>query len=785
MTPRPAPKKNVTLSIVVPFYNEVAFIETAVMSVMSQSLESFEIIIVNDNPDGFDQIYFDSLKLPEVVRVVHHERNRGLPSSRNTGIKAALGEFIGFLDADDYYLPGGLAEQLKTAINTGADVTHGQAVVTFVNKFSGHVHGSDAVFLGPQNSGVYDGLDVVEAGFAIESSWSSVYRSAFLAEKQVAFDEEQVKFEDRLFVVEMLLAADRLAIMGKPVRAWRKRQNSITTSSKTKRERELKIHLFEKCLTRWGNSDRADARYWMMRELIRQSCFMITKNEASPWYSAFGFSDDPDSTAVTEKLSDIFARHKVTVSDVAMGFVVQDPRYAAKKTGNGKVTPNDLYTFINSVAEKNYDTTRDVILQCFARPVTEKLPVAHTLRHEEPIEIILHLGLHKTGTTHVQQQLDANRAVLAKQGILFPKTGLGFGKNHSSVKDNGLPGHQQLITAIFQDQNHILARLKGEILGSNCKSVIISAENLSEPQGPSKVRARRIRRVFSVLSEIGNVRPILMYRRPDAWLQSYFGELVSNGNVLGYQTPGEFLENNAHVLHFGEIVQDIESAIGTQCEVMEFDDALNNYEDLTYAFLDLCGLSVEKEDMTMTPNTKYPSSCNAQLRIARMMGLMVQDKAERQTKLRTFFNLTEPTSQRGPLFTKDQRKRIIDSFCDDAADVFEARGVQDPREKWTTAALAAPAPTEVEIPPSYIEAVCQAGIYSGALGLSKPTAAAAPPGFKRSKHVTEIAIHDLETMRQKLDHASVELDYMKNSVSWKVSAPLRNVMRIWKRLRNK
>ncbi|WP_161631115.1 glycosyltransferase family 2 protein, partial [Leisingera caerulea] len=113
-----------SLSVIIPFYNETAFLTTAVNSVLSQGIGSVEVIIVNDNPDTFPQAFFDGLGFPENVQVTHHARNRGLPSSRNTGIDVAQGAHIAFLDADDYYLPQGLRKHLEYAQRQGAEITH-------------------------------------------------------------------------------------------------------------------------------------------------------------------------------------------------------------------------------------------------------------------------------------------------------------------------------------------------------------------------------------------------------------------------------------------------------------------------------------------------------------------------------------------------------------------------------------------------------------------------------------------------------------------------------------
>ena len=67
---------------------------------------------------------------PGPVRVLHHDHNRGLSAARNTGVAAATGGWIGFLDAADYFTEHGLARQVDAARAEGADITHANTYVT-------------------------------------------------------------------------------------------------------------------------------------------------------------------------------------------------------------------------------------------------------------------------------------------------------------------------------------------------------------------------------------------------------------------------------------------------------------------------------------------------------------------------------------------------------------------------------------------------------------------------------------------------------------------------------
>ncbi len=90
------------VSVVIPVYNGADYLGEAIESVLDQTFTDFEIIVVNDaSPDHTTRVVsdFDDPRLKYIV----HEKNRGLPASRNTGVQASRGRFIALLDQDDIF----------------------------------------------------------------------------------------------------------------------------------------------------------------------------------------------------------------------------------------------------------------------------------------------------------------------------------------------------------------------------------------------------------------------------------------------------------------------------------------------------------------------------------------------------------------------------------------------------------------------------------------------------------------------------------------------------------
>ena len=110
------------ISIIVPVYKSEKFLKKCVDSILSQTYTKIEIILVNDgSPDGSGLICDEYAKKDDRVRVIHKE-NGGVSTARNAGLDAALGEFVGFVDSDDYVDEDMFETLLKRITDTGADI---------------------------------------------------------------------------------------------------------------------------------------------------------------------------------------------------------------------------------------------------------------------------------------------------------------------------------------------------------------------------------------------------------------------------------------------------------------------------------------------------------------------------------------------------------------------------------------------------------------------------------------------------------------------------------------
>ncbi len=113
------------VSVVIPLYNRATTIKQALQSVLDQTYQDFEILVVDDGSiDCSEEICKGFSLKHKSVRYLRHGHNRGAQAARNTGIKAAQGEWIAFLDSDDQWLPNSLEMRVQKALALKVHVVH-------------------------------------------------------------------------------------------------------------------------------------------------------------------------------------------------------------------------------------------------------------------------------------------------------------------------------------------------------------------------------------------------------------------------------------------------------------------------------------------------------------------------------------------------------------------------------------------------------------------------------------------------------------------------------------
>ena len=117
-------KNNIKISVIVPCYNIESYLPRCIESILAQTYKNLEIILISDgSTDGTDEIIREYAKKDSRIIPVF-KQNSGVSDTRNRGLDMATGDYIGFVDGDDYIDPKMYETLLKNAIENNADISH-------------------------------------------------------------------------------------------------------------------------------------------------------------------------------------------------------------------------------------------------------------------------------------------------------------------------------------------------------------------------------------------------------------------------------------------------------------------------------------------------------------------------------------------------------------------------------------------------------------------------------------------------------------------------------------
>lgn len=197
------------ISIIVPIYKAEKYIHRCIDSILAQSHTDFELLLIDDgSPDNCGAICDAYAAQDSRIRIFHKE-NGGVSAARNLGIEKSKGEWLTFIDADDYVHPDFL---LSLVAQHDADLIVG----------SFQLVGTDETWESVLNECYYDGDSFVEKviGFSLtihyHTPWAKLFRRDIIVDNHLRFDEKMHSSEDWLFVLNYLIHTKSLRTSALP-----------------------------------------------------------------------------------------------------------------------------------------------------------------------------------------------------------------------------------------------------------------------------------------------------------------------------------------------------------------------------------------------------------------------------------------------------------------------------------------------------------------------------------------------------------------------------------------
>lgn len=223
------------ISVVVPMYKTSRYLEECVRSITTQSLRDIEVLLVDDgSPDDCGDKAEQFAKQDARIRVIHRE-NGGLGAARNSGIEEARGEYIAFIDSDDWIDPGMLSTMYQAANASNADaclsgmkvVANGSVAEVYENPFAGKRITGEAIF--DIRKSFYGSSPVEKAPPVNPSACCILYHNSLFKDGKLRFSA--MKSEDALFNIEAFRQVNTaVCLCGSPYCYRKEGQPSITNS---------------------------------------------------------------------------------------------------------------------------------------------------------------------------------------------------------------------------------------------------------------------------------------------------------------------------------------------------------------------------------------------------------------------------------------------------------------------------------------------------------------------------------------------------------------------------
>lgn len=245
------------LSIIVPVYNVEEFLEECLDSLINQDYSNYEIIAINDGSkdNSLKILKKYEKKYPKLIKVYDKE-NGGLSSARNYGIKKAKGEYLFFVDSDDYILPNAL-KTLDKYLDKDYDIIEYQFIsgTKECNKF-------DQMY----NKNISDPRKCLLTGRPCAQN--KICKKTLYTDNNLTF-LEGVYYEDLATMPKLALHTDKIKFIDDPLYFYRLRQNSIMNNKEYNPKVDAIFKVLEQLKKYFKNEYQEEIEYLYIEHLLR------------------------------------------------------------------------------------------------------------------------------------------------------------------------------------------------------------------------------------------------------------------------------------------------------------------------------------------------------------------------------------------------------------------------------------------------------------------------------------------------------------------------------------
>ncbi|MDK0703833.1 glycosyltransferase [Clostridium perfringens] len=217
------------VSVIVPAYNSEKYLSACIESLLAQTYESIEIIIINDGSTDNTMSICDFYEKSKDITVIHKKIGGGCSSARNTGLSIAKGDYITFCDSDDYMKINQIEVLVDNLEKMGSDLSS----CSFSNSQEGLSDINDYVEVEKiYKDNLFDFIMYDErcSGYL----WNKLFKREIILKHNLKFNDSICFYEDLIFVLQYLSVIDQMSFVDYKFYYYRDNPNSIVRSDLSK-----------------------------------------------------------------------------------------------------------------------------------------------------------------------------------------------------------------------------------------------------------------------------------------------------------------------------------------------------------------------------------------------------------------------------------------------------------------------------------------------------------------------------------------------------------------------
>lgn len=205
------------ISVIIPVYNNEKYIERCISSICTNTYEELDIIIINDGSTDGSKNMCDKMETSDSRIRVFHRENSGVSYSRNFGMSVALGEYITFIDSDDYVDRDYFYELLTTIKNGNSDLSLGSIAHIYGETIDRKELNDCSINLDQPDDIACKNFFELNKAFFLYGPVNKLYKKQIIQENHIAFPEDTSYGEDLLFNFEYLKYCRKIEFRNLPV----------------------------------------------------------------------------------------------------------------------------------------------------------------------------------------------------------------------------------------------------------------------------------------------------------------------------------------------------------------------------------------------------------------------------------------------------------------------------------------------------------------------------------------------------------------------------------------